>query len=197
MSVSPSAVQLEALASHQGPIFMLNLLKFREVAKYPSAWTQQCSGQEAYKRYLGHTEPLLAKVGGSLVYRGQTGATIIGPEDKKEWDEVLVVRYPSSQAMLKMIQSPEYQKIVVHRTAALEDSRLIITSSLHQAKLWTLYLTWFPLCVHFPFFLSTERTREYVISSESAIKCVRLHYALLLHHLVWHSLSPTHVRYSS
>jgi uncharacterized protein (DUF1330 family) len=97
---------------------MLNLLKFRKVAKYPSPNSPECSGEEAYKRYIAHTGPLLAKVGGSLLYRGLSVATMIGPEDKKEWDEVLVVQYPSSQAMLKMLQSPEYQKIVVHRTAA-------------------------------------------------------------------------------
>ena len=38
---------------------------------------------------------------------------------------VLLVTYPTAQAFLDMIQSPDYQAIVYHRSAALSDSRLI------------------------------------------------------------------------
>jgi uncharacterized protein (DUF1330 family) len=37
----------------------------------------------------------------------------------------LLVRYPSLDAFLEMIDSPEYKSSVHHRTAAIDDSRLI------------------------------------------------------------------------
>ncbi len=47
--------------------------------------------------------------------------------DGEEWDDALLVRYPSKQAFLGMVTKPDYQKDAVHRTAALLDSRLIAT----------------------------------------------------------------------
>ncbi|PHQ56461.1 MAG: hypothetical protein COA29_04190 [Porticoccus sp.] len=38
---------------------------------------------------------------------------------------MLLVRYPSIDAFLEMINSPEYKKIVHHRAAAMDDSRLM------------------------------------------------------------------------
>lgn len=43
----------------------------------------------------------------------------------EQWDELLLVRYPSKEAFLSMIGDPEYQAATVHRTAALADSRLL------------------------------------------------------------------------
>ena len=49
---------------------------------------------------------------------------LIGPQDK-DWHLAVLVRYPSAGAFLDMTTSEEYLTIVAHRTAALEDSRLI------------------------------------------------------------------------
>ena len=50
--------------------------------------------------------------------------TVIGEED---WDEVLVVKYPSKDAFIEMAMDPEYLEILKHRTAGVLDSRLIYT----------------------------------------------------------------------
>jgi uncharacterized protein (DUF1330 family) len=44
---------------------------------------------------------------------------------KEEWDEILVVEYPSRKAFLNMVQSDEYKVPKQIRNEALEDSRLI------------------------------------------------------------------------
>jgi hypothetical protein len=52
---------------------------------------------------------------------------LLGPPEER-WDLALLVRYPSKVAFLALVSNPDYQNITVHRTAALEDSRLIATA---------------------------------------------------------------------
>ena len=49
---------------------------------------------------------------------------LIAPEHE-DWDELLLVHYPSPEAFLEMLADPDYQAATIHRTAALADSRLI------------------------------------------------------------------------
>ena len=46
------------------------------------------------------------------------------PDDER-WDDVLIVQYPDAATIAAMFNDPAYQAIVKHRTAALEDSRLM------------------------------------------------------------------------
>ncbi|WP_417548546.1 DUF1330 domain-containing protein [Marinobacter segnicrescens] len=105
------------------PVVMLNLLKFREQADYhePRAGV---SGRDAYQEYGRGAIRCIHAVGGELIWSGTPTGTLIGPEEE-QWDEVLLVRYPSLDAFLAMIDSPEYKSIVHHRTAAIDDSRLV------------------------------------------------------------------------
>jgi uncharacterized protein (DUF1330 family) len=57
---------------------------------------------------------------------------VIGP-DSEQWDDAVLIEYPSREAFLEMLSQPEYQAAAPHRTAALEDSRLIMTRT--QANL--------------------------------------------------------------
>lgn len=129
-SVEPTAEQLKAFAAFAddgGPIVMINLLKFRERAAYADGSSAQpCSGREAYLRYGAVAGGLVARYGGDIVAGGPVRASLIAPPGE-EWDEFVLVRYPSRQAFLDMVSDPEYQACVHHRTAALQDSRLIAT----------------------------------------------------------------------
>ena len=71
--------------------------------------------------------PLLAAVGGRLVWIGLGRATLIAPEGEA-WDQAILVEYPSRTAFVEMTTSEAYQAISRHRSAALADSRLIATS---------------------------------------------------------------------
>lgn len=108
--INPSRAQLEALQklNLDGPLVMVNLLKFN-----PDG------GAEAYARYGEQAAPFLAKVGAKVRYLGRVAATVIGGE---EWDEVILVEYPSKAAFFEMTGNPDYPGGV--RADALIDSRL-------------------------------------------------------------------------
>lgn len=108
------------------PVVMLNLLKFREVANYADATEAPCSGREAYQRYGAHAIGAVKAIGGEVLWYGSAVGSLIAPPDES-WDEILLVRYPSIDAFVKMMMAPEYQAIAKHRTAALEDARLVAT----------------------------------------------------------------------
>lgn len=127
-SINPSRSRLESLVKQfapDEPVVMLNLLRFRENAEYADEDNEApCSGREAYARYSKLALNQLAKVEARPEWMGEAMVPVIAPDDE-DWDEVLLVRYPSAQAFLSMVSDPEYQAIVHHRTAALADSRLI------------------------------------------------------------------------
>jgi len=129
-SIEPTAEQLQRLqrdAAHPGPIVMINLLRYREQANYPrGADATPCSGREAYQRYAAVALEKVASVGGKLVWMGIVKDAVIAPEGE-EWDDAVLVHYPSRQAFLDMIVQPDYLAAAVHRTAALADSRLLMT----------------------------------------------------------------------
>lgn len=125
---SESIRQLVAKVPADTPVVMLNLLRFREQAAYPADKEQPArSGREAYGIYAKATEEHLQRVGGKLIWRATAKHAFIAPEGE-DWDEVLLVAYPSRDAFLTMIKSPGYQANTFHRTAALEDARLIVTT---------------------------------------------------------------------
>lgn len=110
-----------------GPIVMINLLRFRERAEYPAGFdATPCSGEEAYARYAEAVFPLLRARGAKLVWRGRADGVLIGPADES-WDDALLVEYPERSVFVGMVTSPEYRAILPHRNAALADSRLIAT----------------------------------------------------------------------
>jgi uncharacterized protein (DUF1330 family) len=133
MSVLPTPQQLAELraATDDGPVIMLNLLRFKDRA---DGIDEGIAGAEAYARYSAATEPFLRAVGGQLRAALRTQGTVIGPEDR-EWDLVLLVEYPSRAKFMEMAANPEYIKVHAHREAAVADSRLIACSDLTPAAL--------------------------------------------------------------
>ena len=107
---------------------MLNLLRFRTTADYSAnpelAPAAPISGAEAFDLYILHTLPLLRKTGGDLLFLGAGGPFLIGPEDEN-WDLVMLVRQTSVQSFLAFAGDPEYLAGLGHRTAAIDDSRLL------------------------------------------------------------------------
>jgi hypothetical protein len=137
MTEDPGAAYLEPtqesaralLSRHiRGGIVMLNLLRFREYADYSGspelAPAERISGAAAYQLYMEHTVPHLERSGGEVVFVGKGGPFLIGPPSER-WDAVLLVRQQSVDAFLAFASNAEYLAGVGHRTAALEDSRLL------------------------------------------------------------------------
>ena len=100
------------------PIYMLNLLKYREKAEYADGRVTTLSGREAYQLYGAGVIDTLAAVKGGIIFSG-TISRLMLVEIEELWDDVAIVMYPSRGAMLEMISSPEYQSITVHREAGL------------------------------------------------------------------------------
>ncbi|ASK33613.1 DUF1330 domain-containing protein [Alloalcanivorax mobilis] len=107
------------------PIVMLNLLRYRAVARYKDGEAEY-DGREAYRRYSLVAFEKVKGVGGEIIWSGDALAGVIAPPDE-HWDEVLLVRYPSIAAFASMLADPEYKQATKHRTAALDEARLICT----------------------------------------------------------------------
>ena len=78
-----------------GPIMLLNLLKYREPG-----------GRDAFARYGQITGPLVGAAGGQVLFGGKAGAALSGTEI--DWDDVLILRFPSAARFLAMIESETY-----------------------------------------------------------------------------------------
>jgi uncharacterized protein (DUF1330 family) len=111
-----------------GEVVMLNLLRLRPVADYAAnpelAPVEPISGAEAYDRYIAHALPYLRRSGGGLMFLGEGGPFLIGPEGER-WDRAMLVKQSSVQAFMAFAGNEGYLAGLGHRTAAVEDSRLL------------------------------------------------------------------------
>jgi uncharacterized protein (DUF1330 family) len=112
---------------HEGPITMVNLLKFRQFAAYEDGRDSDLTGAQAYARYGSAVTRLVRKLGGAMVFSGNVSRLMLG-EVEDLWDQVAIVMYPSRKAMLDMVVSEEYREIAVHRDAGLEGQLNIETT---------------------------------------------------------------------
>ena len=119
-AVTPTAEQIEGFLAPDaaGPIYMVNLLKFKAHAEYEDGRETSLSGREAYMLYATEVAKVITKVGGKLTFGGDVKRLMLG-EVEELWDQVAIAMYPSRAAMFEMIQLPAYAEISVHRTAGL------------------------------------------------------------------------------
>jgi uncharacterized protein (DUF1330 family) len=108
-----------------GPVVMLNLNKYREVAAYADGReTGGRSGREVYLDYGVVAQQALAAVGAKILWATEATAPLIGC-DHDAYDEVLAIWYPSRASFVELTNFPGYQDALVHREAALAWSSLI------------------------------------------------------------------------
>jgi uncharacterized protein (DUF1330 family) len=109
------------------PIQMLNLVKLKSRAEYPEGHPdhgRDLTGLEAYRAYGRTTAHIFARVGGKQVWVGKPQVMVTGPA-AEAWDIAFIAEYPTSEAFIAMVRDPEYRQLVAHRTAGVEDSRLL------------------------------------------------------------------------
>ena len=118
--VMPNEKQMEEFLEegHEEPIFMVNLLKFKDRAEYPDKRESNLSGKEAYAIYSKEVVGHLEKVGGKPIFGSEVTRLMLG-EVEDLWDQVAIAMYPNRKAMLKMISDPDYIKSAQHRVAGL------------------------------------------------------------------------------
>src|SRR5689334_946517 len=92
-----------------GPVVMLNLLRFR-----PDG------GRDTYLEYIAQFDStgVQAKYGVEVLYVGTGGVALVA-ETGQDWDMVALVRYPSRQHFIDMIDDPDYQRFEHLREDAL------------------------------------------------------------------------------
>jgi hypothetical protein len=106
--------------SADGPIWMVNLMKYKEVAAYndgsSSLTGKQVTGKQADDRYA----PLdvLAAIGAEVVLFGDVDTQLLG--DHTSWDRVGVVKYPSRRSFIEMQSRPDFVERHVHKEAGME-----------------------------------------------------------------------------
>jgi uncharacterized protein (DUF1330 family) len=128
-SVDPTRAQFDAFKSlpRDTPIQMLNLIRLRALAQYPEDHPEHgkgATGREAYRAYGRAIAGILRTLGARQIWAGRPEGVVTGPTDER-WDLAFIVEYPDASAFLAMVTDPEYREHVKHRTAAVEDSRLI------------------------------------------------------------------------
>ena len=128
--LSPTSEQGRAFFTRgiSGSVTMLNLLRFRPTADYSAtpalAPNSPISGEEAYRLYMEHTLPFLKASGGEIVFYSRGGDFLIGPTNER-WDAAILVRQSSVASFMAFASNQGYLSGIGHRTAALEDSRLL------------------------------------------------------------------------
>lgn len=127
-AIDPTPEQIKAFlgeSAQDEPVFMLNLLKFKERATYKDG--EDVSGAVAYGRYAKAFSKMLAELniqGIETIYSGRARNFLIG-EGEGEWDSVAIVRYPDAKTMFETVSSDSYRKIHYHRKAGLAGQLLI------------------------------------------------------------------------
>jgi uncharacterized protein (DUF1330 family) len=125
----PDADQFAAydasIAADDGPVVMLNLNKFRDVAVYEDGRDAEgLSGRETYLKYGMVAVEAIRSLGGQVLWMTDAAAPIIGCEHDA-YDEVLAVWYPSRSAFLRLTEFPGYVEALAHRDAALERAAVL------------------------------------------------------------------------
>lgn len=115
----PAVVQELMQPGPDGPIFMVNLLKFKEKAEYDDGRASDLSGRDAYMIYGRAVTDILPKFGGKAIFAGDVTFLTLGKAEEL-WDEVAIAMYPKRADMVRMSMSAEWQEAAVHRTAGLK-----------------------------------------------------------------------------
>ncbi|MEM9513370.1 MAG: hypothetical protein AAGA42_00820 [Actinomycetota bacterium] len=104
-----------------GPVWMINLMSYRDEADYADGRATSRTGREADDEYT----PVgpLAAVGAEIVFVGDVADQFIGETPK--WDRVAVVRYPTRRAFIEMQQRTDFQKQHVHKEAGMAETIVI------------------------------------------------------------------------
>ena len=123
--ITPNREQFEQLAHapDDGPVVMLNLLKFKASATGNGGG----SGADAYQRYGEAAVEMVEARGGKVLWAGRGDQIRIGDPDE-DWDQGVLVEYPSRQAFIEMVTTPEYDDAHKHREQGLERTVLVACS---------------------------------------------------------------------
>jgi hypothetical protein len=105
-----------------GPIYMVNLMKYHEVAQYDGtdAAAAPISGREADDKY--NPASVLNKIGADMVFIGDVTGNFTGAED---WDRIAVVRYATRKSFIEMQSRKDFGEKHVHKNAGMQRTVIV------------------------------------------------------------------------
>jgi uncharacterized protein (DUF1330 family) len=128
MAVMPTPEQFDAFAHHarEGEVVMINLLHFA-----PSGDSDTSEGADAYRQYGEAAIKMVEARGGRLVWMGRPEHVVIGDTENDRWDLAVLVSYPSRQAFVEMVTTPEYSDVHRDRKRGLDRTVLLACEPIH------------------------------------------------------------------
>lgn len=101
-------------AEEDGPVLMVNLMKYRDRAEYRDGGDHGRSGREADDEYA----PLdvLADIGAVVAFHGD----VVDGSASSGWDRVGIVQYPTRRAFIEMQSRRDFRDKHTHKEAGMD-----------------------------------------------------------------------------
>ncbi len=129
MSIYPTPDQVQKLIAgpQDGPVVMINLLRFKSQADGPG---KGMSGEEAYRHYGTKMREFVESKGGRFIWIGRIDSQVIG-EGGEGFHAAALVEYRSRKAFLEIASDPYVQKeIGASRAAGLKSQWLLAATEM-------------------------------------------------------------------
>ncbi|MBW2700142.1 MAG: hypothetical protein JRF33_04930 [Deltaproteobacteria bacterium] len=127
--IQEEQVRRMAAAPTEGPFYMVNLIRYRELAVYPDGRETDLTGREADALYA--PIDFLSAIGARVVFVGDVGDILIGEEGG--WEQVAIVEYPCPLAFFAMAAHPDFQARAIHKEAGVEETIVMVTELIPSA----------------------------------------------------------------
>lgn len=101
-----------------GPMWALNLMKYRPLADYTDGRETILTGQEADDLYM----PIgpLTEIGARVALVAPVVHQLVG--DCTAWDRIAIAQYPYRKAIVEMNMREDFQELHVHKDAGMEST---------------------------------------------------------------------------
>ena len=106
-----------------GPMWALNLMKYREQAEYADGRDTGLTGIEADDVYAPHEH--LRKVGSRLIMVAPVIHQLVG--DDTRWDRIAIAQYRDRMAMVEMSSSEDFAEAGAHKEAGMDFTIVMAT----------------------------------------------------------------------
>lgn len=106
-----------------GPMWALNLMKYREQADYEDGRDVSMTGAEADDAYAPHEH--LAAVGSRIILVAPVVHHLVG--DGHRWDRIAIAQYRDRMALVEMNQSKDFAQSHEHKEAGMEFTIVMAT----------------------------------------------------------------------
>ena len=125
--MSSSNFNVDALreSRDEGPVTMINLIKYREQSLDGNG-----TGRAAYARYTRPVQKMVEARGGKVLWAGPVAEAALHEGGDVDWDWALLVYYPSRAAFVDMATSAEFLAANEHRMNGVEKHIIMASKTL-------------------------------------------------------------------